>query len=40
MNAIIQYVSTENRPDYQEMRDFIEKFTIENQMQKINDMLD
>ena len=39
MNAIIQYVSTENSPDYQEMRDFIEKFTIENQMHQINNLL-
>lgn len=39
ISAIIQYVSTDDRPDYQEMSKFIEKFTIENQINQIHDLL-
>lgn len=39
MDAIIQYVSMNNRPDYQDMSEFIEKFTIKNQINQINDLL-
>lgn len=39
MNAIIQYVSKINPPKYQEMSEFIEKFTIKNQINQINDLL-
>lgn len=39
MNAIVQYVSTDNRPEHQEMWGFIEKFTIEHQINQINHLL-
>lgn len=40
MEAIIQYVSTENRPRLSEMEEYIHKFTIDNQMIKINALLE
>ncbi len=39
IEAIIQYVSTPNSPNFFQMKEYVHKFTIDSQMKKINDIL-